>query len=126
MVVATGVAGVLIVIDLVAVTEHPFMVYVYVKVMFSFARLVNKPVAETVALAPFETDQVPPEIIWLYWAVVLAQMVAGPVTSKLEIVLPTKLEEVPDLVKLVNVPFNALFALFVTVVIEVLFPPATP
>ena len=61
--------------------------------MFSFAALVNKPEAETVALAPFETDQVPPEIKWLYWAVVLAQMVAGPVTSKLEIVLPTKLEE---------------------------------
>ena len=46
--------------------------------------------------------------------------------SKVDMVFPTKLEDVPVLVKLVKVPFKALLALFVTVVIAELVPPAIP
>ena len=53
-------------------------------------------------------------------------MVAAPTISIFAVALPTKLEEVPDLVKLVKVPFKVLFTLLVTEVIEVLVTPATP
>ena len=94
--------------------------------MFSFTVLVSNPVALIVAVAPLDTDQVPPATGCVYWEVLLAQKVAAPVSAIFEVVFPTILEEVPVLVKLVKVPFDALFALLVRVEMEVFVPPATP
>ena len=94
--------------------------------MFSFTVLVSNPVALIVAVALLETDHVPPGIWCVYCVVLFPQIVAAPAISIFAVALPTILEEVPVLVKLVKVPFDVLFALLVRVEIEVFVPPATP
>ena len=87
---------------------------------------VNNPVLLTVAVAPLDTDQVPPATGCVYCEVLLPQMVAAPVISILAVELPTKLEVVPVLVKLVKVPIKAIFDLLLMVEMDVFVPPATP
>ena len=80
----------------------------------------------TVAAAPLESDQVPPETICVNCDVALAHKFDAPFIGILAVVFPTKLDVVPDLAKLVNTPFEALFTVFTTAVTDALLPPAIP
>ena len=86
----------------------------------------TSPEAFMVAFAPFEIDQVPPLLGWVYCDVLLAHTVVAPEIAKLMIVFPIKLEVAPVLPKLVKVPFKALVVLSIAVVIVELLPPAIP
>ena len=78
------------------------------------------------ALTPFDTDHVPPEIGCVNCDVLLAHTVSKPAIAKFVMLLPTKLEVVPILAKLVNVPFEALLTVLIILFIDVLFPAGTP
>ena len=80
----------------------------------------------TVAAAPLETDQVPPATIWVNCDVALAHKFDAPLIEIFAVVFPIKFDVVPVLVKLVKVPFEALFTVFTTAVTDALLPPAIP
>ena len=80
----------------------------------------------TVAAAPLETDQVPPETKCVYCDVALAHKFDAPLIEIFAVVFPIKLDVVPVLVKLVKVPFEALLTVLTILVMAVLLPDGVP
>ena len=80
----------------------------------------------TDAEAPFDIDQVPPEIGCVYCDELFSHIIVAPLISKIPVGPATKLEVVPVFAKLVSAPFKAKFELFNKLVTDELLPSALP